>query len=54
MPHVIWNRGTEFPGPKASLPPRSAHATTGKICNPLARNQLRFSPAAKSTYACAH
>ena len=46
VPHVMWNRGTELPGPVAVYPPRSAHPTTGKKLTPFSRSHARFSPAA--------
>ncbi len=49
VPHTMWKRGTEFPGPVASPPPRSAQPTTGKNRTPSECSQARFSPAAKST-----
>ena len=54
VPQVMWKRGTLLPGPSAPCPPRSAQPTTGNSFRSCAASHERFSPAAKSTYACAH
>ena len=38
VPHVMWKRGTELPGPSAVYPPRSAQPTTGKNPTPFSRS----------------